>query len=338
MALQTGVALNDDGRAVSSMGAEAKDVDNDGREDLFVTANNNETFPLFRNLGRGLLSDITYTSEVGRQSLTRTGWGNGAFDFDNDGNKDLFAACGAIDNNVEAFSNRSSRQRNIVLSNLGTGRFRDVSAAAGADFQIAARHRGAAFGDFDRDGRMDVVVTRIGESASLWRNISNTRNHWLGIRLRGAGRNFHGMGAMVHVVSSSGREQWNRMTTATGYGSSSEPILIFGMGGDAVAAMIEIRWPSGAVNTLTRVACDRYLTIEERTPRERRVRLEFHRFLQTDRCLISLAEVQQDSSEFRPGAGRLGLGFRGVLQRRNCFLQPSLAKQERPIIDPRIFQ
>ena len=125
VSLQTGVALNDDGRAVSSMGADAKDVDNDGREDLFVTANNNETFPLFRGLKQALFSDITYPSEVGRHSLAYTGWSNGSFDFDNDGNKDLFAACGAIDDNVEAFSNRKSRQKN-----LRAGESREPAASA----------------------------------------------------------------------------------------------------------------------------------------------------------------------------------------------------------------
>jgi hypothetical protein len=263
VALHAGVALNDDGRAVSSMGADAKDIDNDSREDIFVTANNNETFPLFRGLGNGIFSDVTYPSEVGRQSLARTGWSNGAFDFDNDGYKDLFAACGSIDDNVESFSNRKSKHPNLVLANLGNGRFRDASPLAGADFQVAARHRGAAFGDFDRDGRVDVVVTRIGEPAELFRNTSASGNHWIALRLRGHASNTQGLGAQIHVVSRSGRQQWNRMTTATGYGSSSEPTAFFGMGKDPVAEKIEIRWPSGTLQTLTGVPCDRYLTVEE---------------------------------------------------------------------------
>lgn len=263
MAMQAGVALNDDGRAVSSMGVDARDIDNDGREDLFVTANSNETFPLFRNSGKGVFLDITYPSALGRQSLTRTGWSNGVFDFDNDGYKDLFAACGAIDDNVEAFSTRRSRQPNLILANLGNARFRDVSLSAGSDFQIASRHRGAAFGDFDRDGRVDVVVTRIGEPAELFRNVSGQRNHWLALRLRGRDSNTQGIGALVHMVSDSGKEQWNRITTTTGYGSSSEPVAFFGMGQDAKARRVEIRWPSGTVQTLTGVDADRYLTVNE---------------------------------------------------------------------------
>jgi hypothetical protein len=150
-----------------------------------------------------------------------------------------------------------------VLANLGNGRFCDASPRAGADFQIVARHRGAAFGDFDRDGRVDVVVTRIGEPAELFRNISSSGNHWIALRLRGHTSNTQGLGALVRVVSPSGRQQWNRMTTATGYGSSSEATMFFGMARDTVADKLEIRWPSGTLQTLTDVACDRYLAVEE---------------------------------------------------------------------------
>jgi enediyne biosynthesis protein E4 len=263
VALQAGVAFNDDGRAVSSMGVDARDVDNDGREDLFVTANNNETFPLFRNLGKGLFLDVTYPSEVGRQSMARTGWSNGVYDFDNDGHKDLFAACGSIDDNVEEFSQRKSRHANLVLANLGNLHFRDASLSAGSGFQTASRHRGAAFGDFDGDGRVDVVVSRIGEPAELFRNTSPTANHWIALRLRGTRSNRQGIGSLVYVVAPSGREQSNRVTTATGYASSSEPTVFFGMGQDTFARKIEIRWPSGAVQILERIACDRYLTVDE---------------------------------------------------------------------------
>jgi hypothetical protein len=260
--LVAGVALNDDGRSLSSMGADARDIDNDGREDIFVTANNNETFPLFKNLGKGLLSDITYPSGVGRQSMAYTGWSNGIYDFDNDGYKDLFAACGAIDDNVEEFSNRKSRQSNLILTNLGSGQFVDSTGTAGRTLTPASRHRGAAFGDFDGDGRVDIVVTRIGESALVLRNTSPAQNHWIVLRLRGKRSNRQGLGALVQV-SSSGREQWNRVTTATGYASSSDPALFFGMGKDRIASKITIRWPSGSSQTLENVACDRYLTVDE---------------------------------------------------------------------------
>src|SRR5262249_20246919 len=160
------------------------DLDNDGIEDLFLTANDGETFPLFRALGKSLFADATYASGIGSQTLARTGWSTGAFDFNNDGRKDLFAACGAIDDNVEEFAHRPSRQRNLILANAGARKFIDVSGQAGTDFQRAALHRGAAFGDLDGDGRVDAVVTRIGEPAALLRNTSANRNHYLAIRLR----------------------------------------------------------------------------------------------------------------------------------------------------------
>src|SRR5258708_37376860 len=116
------------------MGVDARDIDNDGREDLWVTANATETFPLFRNLGKGLLMDVTYPSGIGRQTMAVTGWSNGIYDFNNDGHKDLFAACSAIDDNTGLFSSRTAQQSNRDLANLGNRRFVDVRAAAGKDF------------------------------------------------------------------------------------------------------------------------------------------------------------------------------------------------------------
>jgi hypothetical protein len=262
VATTAGVAFNDDGRAVSSMGVDARDLDNDGAEDLFLTANEGETFPIFRNLGKGLFADITYSSGTGSQTLHLTGWSSGVFDFNNDGNKDLFAACGAIDDNVEEFSHRQSRQTNLVMANAGGRRFVNVSEGAGRDLQRAAWNRGAAFGDLDGDGRVDVVVSRIGERAAVLRNTSPDANHYLGVRLRGHRSNRDGIGAMIHVKGASGREQWNRVTTAVGYGSSSERTAFFGMGNDT-SASLEILWPSGVRQTKSEVRCDRYFVVEE---------------------------------------------------------------------------
>jgi hypothetical protein len=263
VALEAGVAFNDDGRAVSSMGADARDIDNDGREDVFVVAITNEAFPLFRSTAKGRFADITYPSGIGRHTQAFTGWSNGIYDFNNDGFKDLFAACGAIDDNVEEFSNRKSRQPNLLLVNQSGKQFLDASGLAGRDFLQPGWHRGAAFGDFDADGRVDIVVTRIGARAALLRNTSPARNHWLALRLRGRRSNRDGIGAMIRVAGATSRSQWNRVTASTGYASSSDRTVFFGMGADLTAQSIEIVWPSGARQRLENVACDRYLTLEE---------------------------------------------------------------------------
>jgi hypothetical protein len=197
--------------------------------------------------------------------MASTGWSNGIFDFNNDGHKDLFAACSAIDDNTEQFSDRKSRQPNRVMANLGNLRFVDLTESAGKDFQQIGAHRGAAFGDLDRDGRVDAVVSRIGERAELFRNTSPARNHWLALRLRGHRSNRDGIGAMIHIGTAAG-EQWNRVTTATGYGSSSDRTVFFGTGKEDLVKSIEIVWPSGVRQRLDNVKGDRYLTIEE--PRE----------------------------------------------------------------------
>jgi len=261
--LPAGVAYNDDGRALSSMGVDFRDFDNDGREDLFVTALANESFPLFRNLGKSLFEDRTHPSRVGRATLPWSGWSNGIFDFNNDGYKDLFAANGDVQDNTELFSSRQSRQPNSVLANQKDGTFGDQSRQAGEDFQQRGQHRGAAFGDFDGDGRMDVVVTRLNDRAELFRNTSPAGNHWLALRLVGRRSNRDAIGARIRVATASGLEQWNHVTTSVGFACSSDRPVHFGLGAEERAKLVEIHWPSGARQKLEDVLADRYLTVRE---------------------------------------------------------------------------
>jgi hypothetical protein len=255
MGVRAGVAFNDDGRALSSMGVDFRDVDNDGRPDLFITALINETYPLYRNLGKGLFADFTYRSRVGVATVKFTGWGAGIYDFNNDARKDLFAANGDLNDNAEALSGTPSRQANLVLTQRTDGTF------DAAPIGPPARYRGATFADFDNDGRVDVVVSRLGERPLVLRNTSSRENHWLGLKLVGKRSNRDGIGAVVHVKTAA-REQWNHATTAVGYASSSDVRVHFGLG-TAPRATVEIRWPGGATQQLGEVEADRYLTVRE---------------------------------------------------------------------------
>lgn len=254
--MTAGVSMNDDGRALSSMGVDFRDIDNDGRPDVFVSALANETFPLYRNLGKGLFMDVTYPSRIGAATMALTGWSTGIFDFDNDGHKDIFVANGDVQDNTEVYSSRKSRQLNLLLRNEGTRRFMPLPLGA------PDMHRGAAFGDFDRDGRVDVVVTRIGGQPLLLRNKMGTGNHWIDLRLVGTRSNRDGLGAQICVETSTGK-QWNQATTSTGYASSSDPVVHFGLGGEDRVRFLNIRWPSGVMQQIENVIPDRYLEIRE---------------------------------------------------------------------------
>jgi hypothetical protein len=261
--LTAGTSVNDTGRAVSSMGIDARDYDNDGLDDVFVTALATQTFPLWRNLGRGLFQDVTQSSRVATATAARSGWSTAILDLDNDGFKDVFAAGGDVQDNTEVYSSRASRQGNMVLRNISKGVLEDVSSTGGPDVNRAALHRGAAFGDLDGDGRLDVVVSRLNEPAAVFRNTSSVPAHWLRLRAVGRRSNRDGIGTRFRVVTPSGREQWNHITTTVGYASASEPVAHFGLGQETVAGRVDVFWPSGTRQTLHNVTSDQVLTITE---------------------------------------------------------------------------
>ncbi len=256
-ALLAGIAFNDDGRAVSSMGVDFRDYDNDGRPDLFITALANETFPLFRNLGKGMFEDVTYRTGVGRSTMAYSGWGTAMMDFDNDGFKDIFAATGDVNDNPEQFSSRQSNQSCRLLRNAAGKTFQDISVQAGPYFAQRALHRGAAFADLDGDGRLDIVLTRLNQSPVILRNQSPPAA-WLRLKLVGGKSNRDAIGAQVRIGS-----QWNQVTTSVGYASSSEAVVHFGLGADRSAQSIEIRWPSGTVQRIGNVAVNQLLPVRE---------------------------------------------------------------------------
>ena len=262
--VEAGVAYTEDGLPVSSMGVDFRDLNDDGRPDLIVTALGGETFPLYLNAANGLFESSTYPSGLGFQTLRMSGWGVGAYDFDNDSRKDLFTANSHVSENVDFYGRDRYRQPNALFRNLGDGHFENVSGHAGTALQVAAAHRGCAFGDLNNDGRIDAIVSAIGEPARIFYNISETKNHWLLIRLEGTRSNRDGIGAKIKITTESGQVQFNHVTTAVGYASASDKRVHFGLGSVRRIREIEIRWPSGRVQLLKDIASNQILSVKEK--------------------------------------------------------------------------
>ncbi|MFZ0233315.1 MAG: CRTAC1 family protein [Candidatus Acidiferrales bacterium] len=261
IAFQAGVALTDDGNFISGMGLDFRDINNDGYPDIAFAALNNQTFPIFQNVLGKEFREVTESSGMRQASLHHSGFGLGMYDFDNDGWKDIFVTGGHVLSRMTLGADVD--QFNLVFRNLGSaGQWRATSKESGLEAIPAARHRGCAFGDFDGDGRTDVVVTALGRDAEIWMNQSDRGAHWLDIALEGTRSNRDGIGARLKLTTKSG-VQYNHMTTSVGYASSSDGPVHFGLGMDTRADSIEIIWASGTVQTLKDVDADRIVRVKE---------------------------------------------------------------------------
>lgn len=258
VALFVGVALRDHGKAVSSMGGAFRDYDNDGKPDLWVTALDWETFPLFRNVGDGFFEDATYSSGVAKETINRSAWSLGMFDFNNDGWKDMITANAHANHRIELWESTDYRQTNTLLINQKNGKFLDLSAEAGPDFQVPRAHRGTACGDLNNDGKIDVVVTSIEDETEVWKNVSPVENNWIIFKLVGTKTNRDGIGTEIRLL-----DQYNTMTTSVGYASSSYPGVHFGLGKTDKLDRVEILWLSGTKQVLTDVEVNQVLEVVE---------------------------------------------------------------------------
>jgi enediyne biosynthesis protein E4 len=257
------VAVDGEGRTYAGMGVDFSDYNNDGLPDLIVSDLANQKYALYQNNGDGSFIYSSNLSGVAAATLLHSGWGLAFLDYDNDGWKDLIVAQGHDMDNIQlTFPQLRYKEPPLLMHNNSGKSLVDVSAASGEVFHEAWAGRGLSAGDIWNDGHMDIVVTTNGGPAYILRNELQTTNHWLGIKLVGHKSNRDGIGAEIKVSTSKGN-QFVTVSTAGSYLSSGDRQAHFGLGSDAVAQSIEIRWPSGAVQTLKNIRGDRMLVVDE---------------------------------------------------------------------------
>src|SRR5437762_11231844 len=259
------VAVDGDGRTYAGMGVDFADYNNDGWPDLVITDLANQRYALYQNNGDSTFTYSSFTSGVARATMPHSGWGVRFLDYDNDGWKDLLVAQGHDLDTVElSYPNLHYREPMLLLRNTGK-EFVDVSAASGGVFSKPWLGRGMAIGDIDNDGRLDAVVTTNDGPAYILHNETPTQNHWLTLKLVGHKSNRDAIGAEVKLVTARG-QQFATVSTAASYLSSSDKRVHFGLGPEAAAQSIEIRWPSGILQTLKNVRADQFLQVDEPLP------------------------------------------------------------------------
>ncbi len=256
----TGYDMN--GKPMAGMGVEIADYDGDGLPDILLTAFSREYNTLWRNTGKLNFQDATLKAGLA-SGFNTLAFGTKLFDYDNDGDLDLYCTNGHVTDNVELYDDQLSyKQTDLMYENIGGGKFRDVSAESGPAFKIRHVGRGAAIGDFDNDGDLDIVVANCGDRPLLLRNDGGNSNHWIAIRARGRESNRFGIGAKVRVTTPAGT-QLREINPAGSYLSTSDTRLYVGLGGDAAAARLEIEWPSGKKQVMENVPANQTLVLDE---------------------------------------------------------------------------
>jgi hypothetical protein len=268
IATEAGCALSADGKPQAGMGISAGDYDLDGNLDLVKTNFAGDTPTLYHNLGGASFEDATYQAGLGKHTQY-LGWGCGFFDMDNDGWLDILICNGHVYPEVEQLKTEAGyAQRKLLYKNLRNGTFEDVSYDAGPGISIPSASRGCAFGDFDNDGDVDMVVNTVNDYPQLLRCDSKTGNNWIKIKLVGTKSNRSGIGARLKCVSSVAGEkilhsQIDEVRSSSGYFSQNDLRIHFGLGKAEKVELLEIRWPSGVVETLKEIKVNQLIHVKE---------------------------------------------------------------------------
>src|SRR5579883_1579854 len=261
--LESEIAVDGEGRTYAGMGVDFADYNNDGWPDLVIDNLANQKYALYQNSGDGSFTYASYLSGIGGMTLLHSGWGIRFMDYDNDGWKDLLIAQGHdLDTIEKTFPQLHYREPMLLARNIDGKKFVDVSPISGDVFTKRWVGRGMAVGDINNDGKLDAVVTENNGPAHVLINQTETGNHWLGLSLIGHKSNRDAIGAMIKITTSAG-PQWETVTSTASYLSANDPRVHFGLGRDTQAQTVEIRWPSGIVQTLKDVKADRYVTVDE---------------------------------------------------------------------------
>ena len=261
--LRAGVAVGIDGQALAGMGTDMGDVDGDGLLDIIVTNLDRQTHNLYRNLGKGLFADITFESGVGEATLPFVGFGALFFDYDNDKDLDLAIVNGDVIDNINLFRDSTSyEQRNLLLQNDGKGKFKDVGPASGPGFALKKPSRSLSAADIDNDGDLDLLIGNVGQTPDLLRNDGGNKSNALLIRTIGSKSNRDGIGARLNLTVG-GTALIREVKAGSSYLSQSDLRVHLGMGNSSRAERLEIRWPSGQVDTFEDIEANQLLTVTE---------------------------------------------------------------------------
>ncbi len=258
-----GVAVGIDGQFEAGMGTDAADTTGSGRSDLIVTHLDQQLARLYQNVGEGYFEDATFRSKISYATFHLSGFGTRFMDYDNDGARDLFMANGHVLDNIQRYHAETTyAEPKLMFRNVGHGIFENVSDQLGPDFLLPRVSRGAAIGDFDNDGDLDIVISNNGQAPQLLRNDGGNANHWFQLLLIGTRSNRDAVGARVKVTAGD-LVLYDEKKGGMSYQSAQDPRLHFGLGQHTTVEEVEIKWPSGELTKLTNIKSDQILAIEE---------------------------------------------------------------------------